>query len=212
LVAIGLGTAAFSMQDILLEPYGGEVLGMSVSATTSLSAIWGLGMLAAFALSSKSLGAGADPIRLSGYGAALGLFAFAAVILSAPLDSPLLFKIGAGFIGFGGGFFAVGTLTAAMTLGGEDDKGLALGAWGAVQATATGLAIAAGGAMRDYTTHLAVNGRLGPALMDPVTGYSAVYHVEILLLFAALIALGPLVRGPRQVGQKTTFVLHDFPS
>jgi hypothetical protein len=25
-VAVGLGTAAFSMQDILLEPYGGEIL------------------------------------------------------------------------------------------------------------------------------------------------------------------------------------------
>ncbi|WOJ93507.1 BCD family MFS transporter [Congregibacter variabilis] len=212
LLAIGLGTAAFSMQDILLEPYGGQVLGMSVSATTSLSAIWGLGMLIAFALSSKRLGAGADPIRLSGYGAALGLFAFAAVILSAPLESPLLFKIGAGFIGLGGGFFAVGTLTAAMALGNEDEKGLALGAWGAVQATAAGLAIAAGGGLRDYITHLAVTGKLGPALMDPVTGYSAVYHLEILLLFAALIALGPLVRGPGQVGQGSAFALHEFPN
>lgn len=212
LLAIGLGTAAFSMQDILLEPYGGQVLGMSVSATTSLSAIWGLGMLIAFALSSKSLGNGADPIRLSGYGAALGLFAFAAVILSAPLDSPLLFKIGAGFIGLGGGFFAVGTLTAAMALGKEDEKGLALGAWGAVQATAAGLAIAAGGGLRDYITHLAANGSLGPALTEPVTGYSAVYHLEILLLFAALIALGPLVRGPGQVGRESNFALHEFPN
>ena len=33
LVAVGLGTAAFSMQDILLEPYGGEVLGLPVGAT-----------------------------------------------------------------------------------------------------------------------------------------------------------------------------------
>jgi BCD family chlorophyll transporter-like MFS transporter len=55
-----------------------------------------------------------------------------------------------------------------------------------------------GGALRDITTHLAVNGRLGPALTDPVTGYGTVYHIEILLLFAALIALGPLVRRPRQ--------------
>ena len=28
LVAVGLGTAGFSMQDILLEPYGGEILGL----------------------------------------------------------------------------------------------------------------------------------------------------------------------------------------
>lgn len=212
LLAIALGTAAFSMQDILLEPYGGEILGMSVAQTTGLSAIWGLGMLIAFALSSRSLSSGANPIRLAGYGAALGLFAFASVVMSAPLNSALLFKVGAGFIGFGGGFFAVGTLTAAMSLGNEEEKGLALGAWGAVQATAAGLAIAAGGALRDIITHLAISGRLGPALVDPVTGYSAVYHLEILLLFAALIALGPLVRSQSQGKRESNFALHDFPS
>ena len=30
LVALGLGTAGFQMQDILLEPYGGQVLGLTV--------------------------------------------------------------------------------------------------------------------------------------------------------------------------------------
>jgi len=212
LLAIGLGTAGFSMQDILLEPYGGEILGMSVSSTTLLSAIWGFGMLVAFAESSRRLDRGDDPIRLAGYGAALGLFAFAAVILAAPLDSPLLFMSGAALIGLGGGFFAVGTLIAAMGLGDEDEKGLALGAWGAVQATAAGLAIACGGALRDVITHLAVGGHLGPALTDPVTGYSTVYHIEVLLLFAALIAVGPLVRGPRQERTTKPFALPDFPT
>src|SRR5664279_5510457 len=39
LVAVGLGTAAFHMQDIILEPYGGEILKLSVSATTTLTAL-----------------------------------------------------------------------------------------------------------------------------------------------------------------------------
>ena len=39
LVAVGLGGAGFNMQDILLEPYGGELLKLSVSATTSLTAL-----------------------------------------------------------------------------------------------------------------------------------------------------------------------------
>jgi BCD family chlorophyll transporter-like MFS transporter len=163
-------------------------------------------------MASRRLGDGADPIRLSGYGAALGLFAFAAVLLSAPLASTGLFMIGAACIGLGGGFFAVGTLIAAMALGHDDEKGLALGAWGAVQATAAGLAIAAGGGLRDLVTHLAVEGRLGPALTEPVTGYSAVYHIEVLLLFAALIALGPLVRGPRLERKGDSFALPDFPT
>ena len=34
LVASGLGFFAFNLQDVLLEPYGGEILGLSVAATT----------------------------------------------------------------------------------------------------------------------------------------------------------------------------------
>ena len=34
----GIGTLAFSMQDVLLEPYGGQILDLTVSATTVLTA------------------------------------------------------------------------------------------------------------------------------------------------------------------------------
>ncbi|MEQ9608806.1 MAG: BCD family MFS transporter, partial [Kiloniellaceae bacterium] len=109
LVAIGLGTAAFSMQDILLEPYGGEILGLTVGATSMLTALLAGGTLIGLAVAARRLGRGAEPHRLAGFGAAAGLFAFAAVILAAPLDSPLLFRAGTALIGFGGGLFAVGT-------------------------------------------------------------------------------------------------------
>ena len=58
MTAIALGTAAFSMQDVLLEPYGGEILGLSVAATTTLTAVWALGALVGFALASRRLGGG----------------------------------------------------------------------------------------------------------------------------------------------------------
>ena len=76
--------------------------------------------------------------------------------------------------------------------------GLALGAWGAVQAGAAGIAIAFGGAMRDAVSALATSGALGSALKGPAVGYGFVYHVEILLLFVALIVLGPLVGAKRR--------------
>jgi BCD family chlorophyll transporter-like MFS transporter len=41
---------------------------------------------------------------------------------------------------------------------------------------------------------LAARGLLGQGLAENATGYSVVYHIEIALLFATLIALGPLVR------------------
>jgi BCD family chlorophyll transporter-like MFS transporter len=75
-----------------------------------------------------------------------------------------------------------------------DERGLALGAWGAAQATAAGLAIALSGFINDAVGALAVNGALGEALTDPVAGYCAVYGIEILLLLAAIIAVGPLSR------------------
>jgi BCD family chlorophyll transporter-like MFS transporter len=193
LVAVALGTAAFNMQDIILEPYGGEVMGLSVAATTMLTVLVALGAIVAFALSARLLVRGFDPARLSALGVIFGICAFTAVIMAAPLGSSALFRTGATLIGFGGGLFAVGTLTVAMTLDRRGNNGLALGAWGAVQASAAGLAIAFGGILRDVTGALAASGSLGPALTGPSVGYGAVYHVEILLLFVTLVALGPLV-------------------
>jgi len=191
---VGLGTMAFNMQDIVLEPYGAEVLGLSVGATSGLTAVLAGGALAAFAIAARVLTRGTDPMRVAAVGAVLGLPAFAAVVFSAPLESPMLFRAGTLLIGFGGGLFAVGTLCTAMGMERREHVGLALGAWGAVQATCAGVAIALGGAIRDVVSHFATQGLLGEALMSNSTGYSFVWHIEIYLLFATLIALGPLVR------------------
>jgi BCD family chlorophyll transporter-like MFS transporter len=194
LTALGLGTVAFSMQDVLLEPYGGQILHLTVGQTTALTALLGLGGLIGFTLAARALGRGADPYRFAAFGVLAGLVAFSAVVFADPLGSPLLFAIGVFLIGFGGGLFAHCTLTAAMNSAQSGRIGLALGVWGAVQASAAGLSIAAGGLLRDAVSALAVQGRLGEALSGPSIGYSVVYHVEVALLFATLIAIGPLVR------------------
>ncbi|MEN2787906.1 BCD family MFS transporter [Sphingomonas qilianensis] len=217
LVAVGLGAAAFSMQDVLLEPYGGQILGLSVGATTALTALWALGMLAGFALAAKRLGEGDDPHRLAGYGGVVGIAAFFCVIFAGALGAVALLGIGATLIGLGGGLFSVGTLTAAMAISDEDSlsgrTGLALGAWGAVQATCAGLAIVLGAALRDLVGAAAVAGELGSTLASPVSGYAAVYCIEIVLLLGTLVALGPLVRGNAAPAFPTVprFGLSEFP-
>lgn len=212
LVAVGLGAAAFSMQDVLLEPYGGQILGLSVGATTSLTALWAVGMLAGFTYAARALSAGADPHRLAGFGGVAGIGAFLCVLFAGPLHLPALLGIGATFIGAGAGLFSVGTLTAAMALSDAERTGLALGAWGAVQATAAGLAIAIGALVRDAVSSAAVENRFGATLAAPTTGYALVYAIEILLLVAALVALGPLVRTHRSTPSTTRgFGLSEFP-
>ena len=194
LVTIGLGTLAFSMQDILLEPYGGQILHLAVGQTTALTAMLATGAGLAFVFGGKRLARGGDPYRLAAAGALIGLFAFCAVIFSSPLDLPPLFAAGVFLVGLGGGLFLLGTLSDAMgrVVGGM--SGLALGAWGAVQALAAGCAIALAGIVRHVIGTLATAGAFGPAINSPAAGYLAVYEIELLLLFITLIAIGPLVR------------------
>lgn len=213
LVGLGLGTAAFSMQDVLLEPYGGEILHLSVGATTSLTAIWALGALTGFAFAGVRLAKGSEPHRLAGFGCVAGLFAFTFIIFAAPTVTPLLLLLGAALIGFGGGLFMVGTLVAAMTLARSAQSGLALGAWGAVQASAAGLAILLGGLIRDGVAMLATAGRLGETLAVRATGYGAVYATEIILLLMTIAVLGPLVRAQlAPSANPPRFGLAQFPS
>ena len=194
LTAVGLGTMAFTMEDVLLEPYGGEILKLSVSSTTFLTATLAIGGLIGFGLASRVLSRGADPFRMASMGALLGLPAFMAVILAAPLASASLFSFGVFLIGFGGGLFGHGTLTATMNLAPPEQRGLALGAWGAVQATGAGIAMALGGVIRDLVNYFAMNSYFGPALIDPSTGYIAVYALEIVLLIATIVAMAPLIK------------------
>ena len=184
LVAIGLGTMAFTMEDVLLEPYGGEILGLSVGDTTLLTATLAIGGLLGFGLASRVLSRGMDPLRLAGMGAAAGLPAFAMVILAAPTAMPWLFGTGTLLIGFGAGLFGHGTLTATMNLAPASQSGLALGAWGAVQATGAGIAVALGGILRD----------LAAMLGGSAFGYTSVYALEIVLLVLTIITLRPLLR------------------
>ncbi|WP_431299476.1 PucC family protein [Tabrizicola sp. BL-A-41-H6] len=195
LAVVVIGTLAFNMQDVLLEPYGGEILGLSVSMTTLLTAVYALGALTGFLVAGRWLARGLDPMRMAARGLLVGIAAFSAIIFAAPLHSIALFYTGAGAIGFGAGLFAVSTLTAAMTLQTRGaGAGIALGAWGAAQATAAGLSIFFGGTIRDIVSHLATSGKLGSVLTDASLGYTFVYHLEIGLIFVTLIALGPLVR------------------
>jgi BCD family chlorophyll transporter-like MFS transporter len=196
---VGLGTCAFNMQDIILEPYGAEVLHLGVGATSLLTALTACGSLIAFAIAAKLLTRGVNAVRLAAIGAVVGLPAFALVIFSGALDASNMFRAGA--------------LSRAMSLQHGENAGLALGAWGAVQATAGGASVALGGVIKDVMGALATSGWMGESLMSPVTGYSFVYHIEMYLLFGVLVAIGPLVRNDslptRSQGQK--FGLADLP-
>jgi BCD family chlorophyll transporter-like MFS transporter len=105
------------------------------------------------------------------------------------MNAPVLFALGTFLIGFGAGLFGHGTLTATMQSAPKSQTGLALGAWGAVQASAAGVSIALGGIIRDVVAGSIPHPSVGPAL-----GYDTVYALELMLLVVTLMTMAPLLR------------------
>ena len=205
MLVVVLGTLAFSMQDILLEPYGGEILKLSVSATTVLTAVWVLGAVLGLALAAKGFSRKINPANFSALALVVGMIGFLQIIFSHPFDLPILYFCGACFIGFGSGLFAVSTLTMAMCMPVEDiiGRGLALGSWGAAQATSAGIGVALGALLKDFIGKLAMEGSLGAGLISPAIGYIFVYHLEILFIFITLAVLGPLAQQINRINRST---------
>jgi BCD family chlorophyll transporter-like MFS transporter len=188
LVVIGLGTFAFGMADVLLEPYGGQALGLTVAQTTKLTALLAAGTLLGFAVASKSLATGGAAEQVAFAGALIGVPGFALIILSSVLGDIALFLAGVFMTGLGAGLFGHATLTASIRAAPADRIGLALGAWGAVQATAAGIGVALAGIVRDVIVGLQAG--TGP---DSHAPYLAVFTIEILFLVLALLAMLPLL-------------------
>jgi BCD family chlorophyll transporter-like MFS transporter len=184
LVVIALGTMGFGMADVLLEPYGGQVLDLSVAMTTRLTAVFAGGGLIGFAIASKVLLDGADPLDVAWSGTLIGVPAFALIIAAGPMGEAPMFVIGTGLAGLGAGLFGHGTLTATMRSAPRAQVGLALGAWGAVQATAAGIAVALGGIIRDLILSLP-----DAAAFRPEAAYTPVFALELALLVAAIGAI-----------------------
>jgi BCD family chlorophyll transporter-like MFS transporter len=190
LIAVGLGTLAFSMSDIVLEPYGGEVLKLGVGTTTMLSAIMAFGSLLGFAYASYILSLGADPFRMASLGAVIGLPAYALIIFAAGSDTPSIFTLGVLLAGIGTGLFGHGTLTATMLLAPRSQVGIAMGAWGAVQATSQGVGATIGGVIRDVANGM----NIGLDLPGNASGYVIIFALELALMAATLAAMWPLMQ------------------
>lgn len=212
------GTLAFSMQDVLLEPYGGQILGLSVSDTTNLTGIWAIGALLGLALAANNSKKTISSVSNAMTALLIGIVGFSAIIFSSPMQFPFLYYLGTLFIGFGTGLFSVSLLIIAMALSSATKlgSGFVLGSWGASQAIGAGLGIAIGGIIRDIVNKMALNGYFGSTFENNSIGYIFVYHLEILFIFITLIALGMLSqelnkRKIKNNGQKS-FGLTEIPS
>jgi BCD family chlorophyll transporter-like MFS transporter len=174
-----VGTLA---QDILLEPYGGLVLGMTPGETTRLTALWGMGAVAAM------LAAGLGLIQHLGYlpvlrgGLCLTIAVFGGLIVIGALQQPVIFQGLVFMLGLGTGLSAAGLLTAVVEQTTAARAGTLMGVWGMAHESGEALGGLLGGSVVDLVRLLSG----GNAWL----AYSTVFALEAVLLLAALVLVG----------------------
>lgn len=177
---IFVATMAFAVHDVLLEPYGGQVLGMTVSETMQLTILWGLTTIAGVSLAGWLLWRKLAPALIITLGCAVGLGGFGLISYASQLEHVALFQVGVAMISIGRGLFLVASVILVMSLTDISHAGLFIGIWGIVQAMAQGIGVIGGGLLRD----LAQNQTGSVAL-----GYTTVYTTSLALLLLVILLL-----------------------
>lgn len=163
-------------QDVLLEPYGAEVLQMPVAATSRLTSIWGLGVLV-------TLTSGVLLIRRMGkkrsanLGALIAAAAFGLIIIAGVMQVPQLFGVSVFLLGLGGGLMTVSNLSFMLDMAVPQAAGLYMGAWGVANFAGQALGSILSGLIRDVAYYLS-----GSIL----SGYVIVFSLEIIGLLGAV--------------------------
>ena len=168
-------------QDVLLEPYAALVLGMSVGATTRLTAIWGAGTLLSMGAAGMWLIKRFGYARVVRVGLVLGVGTFAGLILSGAFGLNTLFLALVFLLGVSTGLSASGMLSAVIEFTTPARAGLLMGIWGVAHNLGQALGGLFSGALVDV-----VRGLGGGA----ITAYGWVFALEGVLLIVALGLLG----------------------
>jgi BCD family chlorophyll transporter-like MFS transporter len=176
-----LSTIFLFLQQAVLEPYGGEVLGMDVRTTTAFNAMLTLGILLGMVSAGRPWAAQVGHLRMAKVGLiwsgiGFALLGFAALASSIPPSWLTIFGIG-----IGNGIFSVAGLALMMSMASRGHAALFMGAWTVAHALAEGVATGGGGVI--YEVLASVTG-------GPAGGYASVFFIQGVGLLACI----PLLR------------------
>ena len=179
---------AYSAADLILEPFAGEVFGLSIGASTALAgqqnAGTALGMAVVGLLGSWFAGRALGSLRGWRVAGCLASAVMLALLAGArPEGGAAPFPLGTAYflLGVGNGVFAAAAIGSMMQLAGREGEaraGMRMGIWGAAQAIAFGLGGLAGTVLCDIGR--AVTGAAAPA-------YALVFVAEALLFIVSAV-------------------------
>ncbi|HEY43070.1 MAG TPA: BCD family MFS transporter [Anaerolineae bacterium] len=137
------------LQNVVLEPFGGDVLGMSVGETTRFNAFQMVGVLSGMALAGSWLSNRWGNKLTVGMGLLISSISFIALGLVSLTHGTHWVNMIVLLMGFGMGLFNVGGLAIMMGMSVGGRTGIYMGAWTLAQAMANGLASVGGGLVHD---------------------------------------------------------------
>ena len=195
-IFVFLSMLAYSMQDLILEPFAGLLFAFTPGQSTQLSGLQHAGVLAGMivvgvggsAFGARGQGRGGGLQRWIVGGCAGSAVALGGLAVAARVGPGWPLSANIALLGFANGVFAVAAIGSMMTLASADKgrEGTRMGLWGAAQAIAFGLGGLTG----------AVGVDLGRALTGSTAEtFTVVFGVEALLfLAAASLALRSVAR------------------
>ncbi|MEO1282866.1 MAG: BCD family MFS transporter [Pseudomonadota bacterium] len=180
---------AYSMQDLILEPFAGLVFNMTPGESTKLAGVQHggvlTGMILVALLGSLAGGHKVGTLRFWTIGGCIASgIALAGLAFSGHYGDAYPLKPSVFLLGLANGAFAVAAIGSMMGLAGSGRKsreGVRMGLWGAAQAIAFGLGGILGAAgvdiMRQFVT-------------SPVHAYGTIFAIEgLLFVLAAILAV-----------------------
>jgi MFS transporter, BCD family, chlorophyll transporter len=180
---------SYFMQDVILEPFGGDVFGMGPAETTRFNAYMGLGVIPGMLVGGIWLMPRRGKRWTTGLGTWILVLAFIGLATSSFLGVSRGLPLVILLLGLGAGFFTVGGVALMMDMTAGEHTGLFVGAWTLIQALAKGPASLIGGGLHDG--FLALGASAGQA-------YGSVFALEAVGVLVSIVLLSRLAIGEFQ--------------
>lgn len=183
-VFVFVSMLAFSMQDLILEPFAGLVFGLSPGATTQLSGTQHggalVGMLLAAAAGSRWAGRQWGSLRSwTVWGCVASALALGGLVCAGLVGPGWPLQANVFALGLATGAFSIAAIGSMMGLAGAGEaghEGVRMGLWGAAQAMAFAMGSVLGTAASDLTRWL---------LADAGLAYALVFMLDAALFLCA---------------------------
>ena len=179
---LALMTMGLFIQQPVLEPYGGEVFGMTVAQSTQLNAFWSLGVLVGIVVTGFLIVPKLGKQTTARLGCLLVALSFGLTIAAGFTGKPQLLQLCMILFGLASGITTNGAISLMLDLTAPETAGTFIGAWGLAQAMSQALSTLIGGALLDL-------GRLFFPTSS-VLAYATVFGVEAAVMLLAVYLLG----------------------